>query len=122
MQAIVDWSVSLMGTLGPPGVALAILIETIIPPVPSELFLPLAGFDTRFVPLHVYFNQAMDAMWNHLKAGAALPASQVVRATTRGGAPGAAPAITAANLPPLVTTPAAGSQIAFTSNVLNVPQ
>lgn len=44
MQSIVDWSVSLMGTLGPPGVALAILIETIIPPVPSELFLPLAGF------------------------------------------------------------------------------
>lgn len=44
MQTIVDWSVSLMGTLGPPGVALAILIETIIPPVPSELFLPLAGF------------------------------------------------------------------------------
>ncbi|MFD8880358.1 DedA family protein [Corynebacterium xerosis] len=44
MQAIVDWSVSLMGTLGPPGVALAILVETIIPPVPSELFLPLAGF------------------------------------------------------------------------------
>ena len=44
MQTIIDWSVSLMGTLGPPGVALAILIETIIPPVPSELFLPLAGF------------------------------------------------------------------------------
>lgn len=44
MQAIVDWSVSLMSVLGPPGVALAILIETIIPPVPSEFFLPLAGF------------------------------------------------------------------------------
>lgn len=44
MQTIIDWSVSLMGTLGPPGVALAILIESIIPPVPSELFLPLAGF------------------------------------------------------------------------------
>ena len=44
MQTIIDWSVSLAGTLGPPGVALAILIETIIPPVPSELFLPLAGF------------------------------------------------------------------------------
>ncbi|WP_295629382.1 DedA family protein [uncultured Corynebacterium sp.] len=44
MQNIVDWSVSLMGVLGPPGVALAILIETVIPPVPSELVLPLAGF------------------------------------------------------------------------------
>ncbi|MFC3849472.1 DedA family protein [Corynebacterium hansenii] len=44
MQTIIDWSVSLMGTLGPPGVAVAILVETIIPPVPSEFFLPLAGF------------------------------------------------------------------------------
>ncbi|UBI02422.1 DedA family protein [Corynebacterium freneyi] len=44
MQTIIDWSVSLMGVFGPPGIALAILVETILPPVPSELFLPLAGF------------------------------------------------------------------------------
>lgn len=44
MQAIVDWAVNLMTVIGPPGVALAILVETIVPPVPSELFLPLAGF------------------------------------------------------------------------------
>ena len=44
MQAIVDWAVNLMAVIGPPGVALAILVETIFPPVPSEVFLPLAGF------------------------------------------------------------------------------
>ena len=31
-----------------------------------DAFLPFAGFDTRFVPLHPYFNQALDAMWAHL--------------------------------------------------------
>ncbi len=40
-------------------------------------------------------------MWNHLRNGAALPPSQVVRTTPRGGTPGAAPPITTANLPPI---------------------
>ena len=43
------------------------------------------------MPLHLYFNQAMDPMYDHLKNGTALPASQVVRTTPRGGTPGAAP-------------------------------
>ena len=30
-----------------------------------DTFLPFSGFDTRFVPLHPYFNQAMDAMYAH---------------------------------------------------------
>ena len=55
-----------------------------------DTFLPFGGFDTRFVPLHPYFNQAMDAMYANLKSGAALPASQVVRTTPRGGVAGAA--------------------------------
>ncbi|MEJ5918814.1 DedA family protein [Corynebacterium sp. H78] len=44
MQQIVDWIVSLMETLGPPGVGIAILVETIFPPIPSEAVLPMAGF------------------------------------------------------------------------------
>ena len=84
-------------------------------------FLPLSGFDSRFVPLHPYFNQAMDVMYAHLKSGAPLPASQVVRTTPRGGMPGAAPALTAANVPPFVTTPAAANQIGFDGNALTVP-
>lgn len=86
-----------------------------------DAFLPFSGFDTRFVPLHPYFNQAMDAMYAHLKSGAALPASQVVRTTPRGGQPGAAPAITAANVPPFVAVPAAANQIGFAGTSLSVP-
>ena len=84
-------------------------------------FLPFAGFDTRFVPLHPYFNQAMDAMYAHLKSGTALPASQVVRTTPRGGLPGAAPALTAANVPPFAMLPAAANAIAVTAGVIAVP-
>ncbi len=86
-----------------------------------DTFLPFSGFDTRFVPLHPYFNQAMDAMYAHLKSGSALPPSQVVRTTPRGGVPGAAPAITAANVPPFVAAPAAGDQIGFVGTSVSVP-
>jgi hydroxybutyrate-dimer hydrolase len=85
-----------------------------------DTFLPFSGFDTRFVPLHPYFNQAMDAMYAHLKSGAALPASQVVRTTPRGGV-SPAPAITAANVPPFVVAPAAADQIGFAGTSLAVP-
>lgn len=81
----------------------------------------LAGYDTRLVPLHRYFNQAMDLMWNHLKSGAAIPPSQVVRTTPRGGTPGAAPAITAANVPPIASSPAAADAIGYANGVLTVP-
>lgn len=88
-----------------------------------DTFLPFSGFDTRFVPLHGYFNQAMDAMYAKLKQGTALPPSQVVRTTPRGGTPGAAPAITAAQLPPFVAAPAAADVISINnSSVLKVPQ
>ena len=81
----------------------------------------LPGYDSRYVPLHVYLNRALDAMYDHLKNGKALPASQVVRTVPRGGTPGAAPAITAANVPALVTTPAAGDAIAITAASIVVP-
>ena len=84
-------------------------------------FLNFSGFDTRFVPLHVYFVQAMDAMYAHLKSGTALPDSQVVRTTPRGGTPGAAPAISASNVPAFVATPAAANTIGFSGTSLAVP-
>jgi membrane protein DedA with SNARE-associated domain len=34
----------LMDALGAPGVGLAILLETVVPPIPSEVVLPLAGY------------------------------------------------------------------------------
>lgn len=81
----------------------------------------LPGYDTRYVPLHVYLNQALDAVYEHLANRRPLPASQVVRTVPRGGTPGSAPAITAANVPPLVTTPAAGNAIAITAGAIAIP-
>ena len=80
-----------------------------------------AGYDTRLVPLHRYFLQAMDIMYANLKNGAAIPASQVVRTTPRGGTPGAAPQSGASNVPAIAATPAAADQITFGGNVLSIP-
>lgn len=81
----------------------------------------LPGYDTRYVPLHVYLNQALDAVYEHLANGKALPASQVVRTVPRGGTPGSAPAITAANVPPLASTPTAANAIAITAGAISIP-
>ena len=43
-DGIVGWVVALMDALGAPGVGLAIALENVFPPLPSEVFLPLAGF------------------------------------------------------------------------------
>lgn len=40
---LIDWVVSLMDVLGPAGVGLAIALENIFPPIPSEAVLPAAG-------------------------------------------------------------------------------
>jgi membrane protein DedA with SNARE-associated domain len=44
LDGVVGWVVGLMDALGAPGVGLAIALENIFPPLPSEVFLPLAGF------------------------------------------------------------------------------
>jgi hydroxybutyrate-dimer hydrolase len=84
-------------------------------------FLGLAGYDSRLVPLHYYFNQAMNILFENLKSGAVIPASQVVRTVPRGGSPGAAPAIALTNVPPIQISPPAADQITFGNNTLNVP-
>jgi len=86
-----------------------------------DAFIALSGFDTRYVPLHLYFVRAMDAMYAKLKSGTALPPSQVVRTTPRGGVPGAAPAITSAAVPAISTAPLLANQIGFGGNSIVVP-
>jgi hydroxybutyrate-dimer hydrolase len=81
----------------------------------------LGGYDSRFVSLHIYFFRALDAMYDHLRYGKPLPASQVVRTVPRGGTPGAAPAITTANVPAIKTEPAAGDAITMVGTTLHVP-
>ena len=87
-----------------------------------ESFLAFPGYDTRLVPLHRYFIQAMDIVYANLRSGTAIPPSQVVRTTPRGGTPGAAPAITAANVPAIAATPGAANAITFSGGTLTVPE
>jgi hydroxybutyrate-dimer hydrolase len=82
---------------------------------------PFAGYDSRFVPLHVYLIRSLDWMYDHLTKGKPLPPSQVVRTTPRGGTPGAAPPITSANVPPIQAAPAASDLITFSHGTLHVP-
>ena len=79
------------------------------------------GYDSLFVPLHYYFVKAMDAMYARLKSNTPLPPPQVVRTVPRGGTPGAAPALTLANVPPISAAPAAGNQITFSNNTVTIP-
>ncbi|WP_283136662.1 DedA family protein [Rhizohabitans arisaemae] len=44
LGAVAEWAVGLMETLGAPGAGLAIALENLFPPLPSEVILPLAGF------------------------------------------------------------------------------
>lgn len=88
-----------------------------------DAFNQFAGFDTRFIPLHHYFNQALDIMLDHLRNGAPLPDSQVVRTTPRGGTPGAAPAIEeAVNLPAIQQDPGMGDAILFQDDRVLIPE
>lgn len=81
----------------------------------------LPGYDTRFVPLHVYLLDALNAMYAHLAKGTALPPSQVVRTRPRGGTAGAAPAISASNVPAIASAPATGDAITYSGATIHVP-
>ncbi|WP_119153866.1 3-hydroxybutyrate oligomer hydrolase family protein [Caldimonas tepidiphila] len=81
----------------------------------------LPGLDTRFVPLHVYLNRALDAMYAHLSEGRPLPPSQVLRTLPRSGTPGAALPLTSANLPPFAAQPTAADRIRIEPGRIDVP-
>lgn len=44
LTGIAQWAVDVMETVGAPGAGLAIALENLFPPLPSEVILPLAGF------------------------------------------------------------------------------
>ncbi|MDX8122653.1 3-hydroxybutyrate oligomer hydrolase family protein [Janthinobacterium sp. GMG2] len=73
---------------------------------------------TLIVPLHVYLNRALDAMYAHLNAKQALPPSQVVRTVTRADA---STLITNVNVPAIATAPAPGNVISVTGTVVDIP-
>lgn len=43
-MSLTDWAMRVVGALGAPGAGLLVAAENLFPPLPSELFLPLAGF------------------------------------------------------------------------------
>ncbi|MFP5321816.1 MAG: DedA family protein, partial [Acidimicrobiia bacterium] len=44
LDDITTWVTDVVNTLGYVGVALLVAIENVVPPIPSEVVLPLAGF------------------------------------------------------------------------------
>ena len=44
LNFVAEWAIGLIEWLGLPGVAIAIALENLFPPLPSELILPVAGF------------------------------------------------------------------------------
>jgi hydroxybutyrate-dimer hydrolase len=77
-----------------------------------------SALPTLIVPLHVYLNRALDAMYAHLSAKQALPPSQVVRTLTRTDA---STPITNVNVPVIAATPAPGNAIGVTGTVVDIP-
>ncbi|GAA4512588.1 hypothetical protein GCM10023191_078540 [Actinoallomurus oryzae] len=47
-----DWIFPVIDKLGPTGVGVLVLLENLIPPIPSEVVLPLAGFRARTGAMH----------------------------------------------------------------------
>ena len=80
--------------------------------------LPFQGYNELLIPLHRYFIQAMDLMYDHLRNGRPLPPSQVVHTTPRGAG---APPITLANVPPIADAPPANVQITFAGGQVRIP-
>ncbi|MGH8878078.1 MAG: DedA family protein [Stackebrandtia sp.] len=44
LGSVTNWAIGLMETLGSPGAGIAVALENLFPPLPSEVILPLAGF------------------------------------------------------------------------------
>ena len=59
-----DWILTLVDRLGPLGVAILVAAENIVPPIPSEVVLPLAGFRARSGTMNVF------VVWVAATAGA----------------------------------------------------
>ena len=49
---MVEWIFSVIDRLGSVGVGLLVLLENLVPPIPSEVILPLAGFRARSGAMH----------------------------------------------------------------------
>lgn len=78
-----------------------------------DAFIPFPlGFQQRYVPLHVYFVEALNIMANHLKTGKKLPPSQVVRTVPRDtDVNGNVLPLSEENIPPIAKKPLKSDRI-----------
>jgi hydroxybutyrate-dimer hydrolase len=83
-----------------------------------DAFNRLPDYAKAYVPLHHYFIQALDLMYDHLRNGRALPPSQLVRTRPRGDA---ARPIAADNVPPISDTPPPGDRITLGAAQVRIP-
>lgn len=77
------------------------------------------GVGDRYVPLHHYYFQALDLVWERLTNGTELPPSQVVRTTPR--ADFATP-LAQINLPAIAAQPANEDLISLVAGELRIPE
>jgi hydroxybutyrate-dimer hydrolase len=78
------------------------------------------GYQTRFIPLHRYVLESLDFMYKHLRDGAPIPPSQVVRTTPRTNSNNVISKTQ--NVPDIPASPAPADQITFSNGTLNIPE
>lgn len=77
------------------------------------------GIADRYVPLHHYYFQALDLVWERLTRQQSLPPSQVVRTVPRGSI---TTPLGEVNLPAISPEPAPADRIVFTDDQLRIPE
>jgi len=77
------------------------------------------GIAENYIPLHHYYFQALDLVWERLTNGTELPPSQVVRTTPRGNI---ATPLAESNLPAIAVTPAEDDLIQLVGTELRIPE
>ena len=65
ISSIIDWLVNAISTLGYPGVAVAMFLESFFAPIPSEIILPFSGFVCSRDGMNIYIT--IIVVFNSLK-------------------------------------------------------
>lgn len=66
IESIVNWLSSAIETLGYPGVAIAVFLESFFAPIPSEVVLPFSGFVASNGALNIYLVIAVATIFAYL--------------------------------------------------------
>jgi len=86
-----------------------------------DAFNAFPGFNNHFIPLHHYFTEALDIMYDHMTTGAPLPDSQVVWTIPRKmDKNGIVEDLSARNLPKILQTPK-NARIKIEQGIIEIP-